>query len=632
MIFGWNSVFSQSVVIDGINYTRISADKAHCCVAKNLSKSVTALAIQAQVKINGTTCNVTRIENEGFKGCQYLYEITIPMSVEQIGQKAFEGCSKLLTLVVPNSVKYIGERAFWDCTQLESITMPDNAAVDLSKYGYITEFGIFKGCKKLADIHGNNVEYPKYIKDLALVNCDDVPFYKNMANIEFSDVKAVAFQPFSTFAKARIKEPFEQWQRKKEYETTAQWRVRVTEETRNAKIQQLLDEARQEYLSIFSPRKLRANIGAYDADYNIFPITVEGMSTFYVRVPLDEAEAFKQRFASVKLEPVYGIVDDKVGVLSCTFETASRQQYFTAETYENDATSDMALGLSPIEINVTDDAVAKTEPAAAPKVKIDNSIDLNIPTFAASNKRTFVFTIGNENYQDADAVPFAINDATVFSKYCNLTLGVPIKNLNRYKDTTYGKMLEVEARMREIARLYPTELNKITFIVYYAGHGFPEEGTDNAYLLPVDGTPKRPEACYSLQRLYDCLGEIGVGRAVVFLDACFTGSKRGKGMISQARGTVIKPRECEPHGNTVVFAATSGLQTANPYEEKGHGLFTYFLLRKLRDTKGEVTLGELSKYLSLEVNREATLTIRKAQKPEVIPSANFTDWQTIKLK
>ena len=119
---------------------------------------------------------------------------------------------------------------------------------------------------------------------------------------------------------------------------------------------------------------------------------------------------------------------------------------------------------------------------------------------------------------------------------------------------------------------------------------------------------------------------------MVFLDACFTGSKRGKGMISQARGTVIKPRECEPHGNTVVFAATSGLQTANPYEEKGHGLFTYFLLRKLRDTKGEVTLGELSKYLSSEVNREATLTIKKAQKPEVIPSADLTDWQKIKLK
>lgn len=521
--------------------------------------------------------------------------------------------------------------------------MPDKVVVFLSKKVvvstfqilYVAEFGIFKGCKKLTDIHGTEVEYPKYIKDYALQNCKDVPFYKNMANIEFSDKRAVEFQPFSVFAKAKIKTPIEQWQLKKEYETTAQWRERVTEKTREAKKQQLLDEARQEYISLFAPKQLRAIIGTYDADYNIFPITADGMSTFYVRVPLEEAEAFKTGFNTVKLTPVYGIVDDKVGVLSCTFEAANSQRYFSAETYDNDVTNDVALGLSPLEINVKDDVVAKADTKAAPaapRVKIDNSIDLNIPTFASNNKRTFVFTIGNENYQDADAVPFAINDATVFSKYCNQTLGVPIKNLNRYKDTTYGKLLEVEARMREIARLYPAERDKITFIVYYAGHGFPEESTNNAYLLPVDGTPKRPEACYSLQRLYDCLGELGVGRAVVFLDACFTGSKRGSGMISQARGTVIKPRECEPHGNTVVFAAASGMQTAHPYEEKGHGLFTYFLLRKLRDTKGEVSLGELSNYLSSEVNREATLTIKKAQNPEVVPSADFTGWENMKLK
>lgn len=632
LVLDVNCILAQSVVIDGIEYTRSGANTADCRVAKNLSKSVTSLNIQAQVKINGTSCDVTRIEDEGFKGCQYLYDISIPGSIERIGKKAFEGCAKLRTLVVPNSVKYIGERAFWDCAELKSIVMPDNAAVDLSKYGYVAEFGIFKGCKKLTDIHGTKVEYPNYIRDLALQNCDDVPFYKNMANIEFSDKKVVEFQLFSVFAKAKIKEPIEHWQRKKEYETTAQWRERVTEKTREAKIQQLLDEARQEYISLFAPQKLRAKIGTYDADYNIFPITADGMSTFYVRVPLEEAEAFKTGFNTVKMTPVYGIVDDKVGVLSCTFEAANKQQYFTAETYDNDATNDVALGLSPLEIDVKDDVVAKADVKAAPKVKIDNSIDLNIPTFASNNKRTFVFTIGNENYQNADAVPFAINDATVFSKYCNQTLGVPIKNLNRYKDATYGTMLEVEERMAEIVEAYASERDNITLIFYYSGHGFPEEGKDNAYLLPVDGTPKRPEVCYSLQRLYDSIGKLGVERAVVFLDACFSGTKRGNGMISQARGTLIKPKPCEPSGNTVVFTASTGVQTAYPFDEKGHGMFTYYLLSKLRETKGEVTLGELGKYLNTEVNRQSVLTNKKKQTPEVVTSRGFNGWETMKLK
>lgn len=631
VVLGVNLILAQIVAIDNVEYIKTGKDIAECRVAKGISKSTSSLEILESVVINRASCKVTMIADKGFKGCKNIISIKIPPTIVRIGDCAFQDCSLLSSLTVPNSVEYIGEQVFWDCKSLQSITMPDNTTIKNTQHSFLGEIGIFSGCKKLKDIHGTTIEYPSYLMN-ALVNCNDVPFFKFMANIEFSDKRAVEFQPFSAFAKARIKAPIEQWQLKKEYETTAQWRERVTEKTREAKIQQLLDEARQEYIKLFAPKQLRAIIGTYDADYNIFPITADGMSTFYVRVPLEEAEAFKTGFNTVKLTPVYGIVDDKVGVLSCTFEAANSQRYFSAEAYDNDVTNDVALGLSPLEINVKDDVVAKAEPAAAPKVKIDNSIDLNIPTFASNNKRTFVFTIGNENYQDADAVPFAINDATVFSKYCNQTLGVPIKNLNRYKDVTYGKLLEVEARMREIARLYPAERDKITFIVYYAGHGFPEESTNNAYLLPVDGTPKRPEACYSLQRLYDCLGETGVGRAVVFLDACFTGSKRGSGMIAQARGTVIKPRECEPHGNTVVFAAASGMQTAHPYEEKGHGLFTYFLLRKLRDTKGEVSLGELSNYLSSEVNREATLTIKKAQNPEVVPSADFTGWENMKLK
>lgn len=629
-----NSINANNIVIDCVEYIRIGSNTASCRVAKKIPKSVTKLSIKPSVPINGFTCKVIVIEDEGFSGRKNLYEISIPESIERIGKNAFEGCTHLKKLVVPNSVKYFGERAFWDCKSLESIVMPDNATVDLAQYGYVAEFGIFKGCKNLNEIHGTKVEYPKYLKDFALKNCEDVPFYFLMSNLEFSDDQRVEFQPFSTYAKAKIKQPIEEWQKKKEYETTAQWRKRVTEQSREEKKQQLLDMARQEYINLFAPKKLNAKIGTYDADYNVFPIIANGMGTFYARVPIDEAEAFKAGFSTVKMTPVYGIIDDKVGVLSCTFETVGNHLYATADTYHNDATNDAALGLSPLEINVMDDVVTKADvkTSASPSIRIDNSIDLNIPIVESSNERTFVFTIGNENYSNADAVPFAINDATVFSKYCNQTLGVPIKNLNRYKDATYGTMLEVEERIAEIVEAYASDRNNITLILYYSGHGFPEEGSENAYLLPVDGSPKRPEACYSLQRLYDRIGELGVGRAVVFLDACFSGTKRGNGMISQARGTAIKPKACQPSGNTVVFAASSGMQTAYPFDEKGHGLFTYYLLSKLRESKGEVTLGDLGKYLSTEVNRQAVLTIKKKQTPEVVPSANFTDWEKLKLK
>ena len=45
--------------------------------------------------------------------------------------------------------------------------------------------------------------------------------------------------------------------------------------------------------------------------------------------------------------------------------------------------------------------------------------------------------------------------------------------------------------------------------------------------------------------------------------------------------------------NTVVFTATSSTQRSMPYKEKQHGMFTYFLLKALRDSGGKATVGTL---------------------------------------
>ena len=63
------------------------------------------------------------------------------------------------------------------------------------------------------------------------------------------------------------------------------------------------------------------------------------------------------------------------------------------------------------------------------------------------------------------------------------------------------------------------------------------------------------------------------------MDACFSGSRRENGMIVSARGVAIKPKKDIVTGNVVVFSAADGSETAYPYKEKGHGLFTYFLLK-----------------------------------------------------
>ena len=104
-------------------------------------------------------------------------------------------------------------------------------------------------------------------------------------------------------------------------------------------------------------------------------------------------------------------------------------------------------------------------------------------------------------------------------------------------------------------------------------------------------------------------------------------------MLATARGVAIKPKTSTPSGNVIVFSATTGDETAYPYDEKGHGLFTYFLLKKLQEESGDVTLGELAAYLQEQVGRQAVIVNRKPQNPTVSPSPALTEsWKGLKLK
>ena len=170
-------------------------------------------------------------------------------------------------------------------------------------------------------------------------------------------------------------------------------------------------------------------------------------------------------------------------------------------------------------------------------------------------------------------------------------------------------------------------------IVYYAGHGIPNESDLSSYLLPVDGIGNDPGSAYALNELYEKLGSVEAQSITIFLDACFSGSKREEGMLTSARGVAIKTKSATPKGKIIIFSAAQGDETAYPYKDMQHGMFTYYLLKKLQDSKGEVTLGELGDYLIDEVGRESFVKNGKMQTPTVIvaPSLQNT-WKNLKLK
>lgn len=261
---------------------------------------------------------------------------------------------------------------------------------------------------------------------------------------------------------------------------------------------------------------------------------------------------------------------------------------------------------------------------------LNSAVDKNIPTSNSINDMTFAVIIANENYQNTANVPYAINDGGVFRNYCEKTLGIPARNIHYVSNATLNNIQGEVNWLESVLRSYEGQAKAI---FYYAGHGIPDESSKDSYLLPVDGIGSNVKTGYKLENLYATLGSLPSKSVTVFLDACFSGANRdGKMVNPNLRGVVIRANTAAPSGNMVVFSAAQGNETAIPYSEESHGIFTYFLLKKLQETSGDVTYQELSEYIQRNV-RQRSSVLGKSQTPTVIPSATVgDDWKSWKMK
>jgi hypothetical protein len=267
--------------------------------------------------------------------------------------------------------------------------------------------------------------------------------------------------------------------------------------------------------------------------------------------------------------------------------------------------------VTPLEINTIDD------------------VDTNIPSTTIKNDNTFVLIIVNENYKNESSVDYAIRDGSIFKDYCIKTFGIPTENIHFVRNATYGEVLQEKNWLVNLLNAYKGQ-GKAIF--YYAGHGITASQNEPAYLLPVDGTSSDINTGIKLDDIYSNLAGTANNGITVFIDACFSGSKRDNGMLASSRGTKLKPREITLDGNMVLFSAASGDETAWPYKDKQHGMFTYYLLKKLQETKGDVTYKDLSEYINDNVYKTSIKVNYKPQTPTVKAGSNALGWESWKLK
>ena len=508
-----------------------------------------------------------------------------------------------LTLLAP--VKEIGDRTFSYCDSLKYVKIPPS----------VTKIGdyAFAHCPRLVEIKGlnSNITYGVHYRNDMFTG---TPFRQKFDEVQKS---------FSYYALGLINKDLAEWKEKKEIETAAQWEARVTPEARDKRVKRLLEEAKLQYIKNRSPKTLpECFLEKFDTDYNTYPLDFKELGKQYVHVPPDEAPAFKANLIRSRIQPTYGIKNDQLAIVSVSVQIGNKT-YRSVAPAEDDSTP-LLVDLPPLDISFGDNRKLTKE------TNIDNDVDTNIPTTNTVADKTFAVIIANEAYTHEVKVPFALNDGEVFARYCQKTLGIPEKNIQLVKNATLN---DIKFHLNWLAQVLAAYNGTAKAIVYYAGHGIPDEKQQSAYLLPADGYGSDPSTAYALQDFYAMLNNAQARNITVFLDACFSGAKRENGMLASARGVAIKVRQEIPRGKMVIFTAAQGDETAYQYAEKGHGMFTYFLLKKLQESQGNTTLGELSDYVTDEVKKNSIVNNKKLQTPTVIPAEGMVNtWEKVTLK
>ena len=193
------------------------------------------------------------------------------------------------------------------------------------------------------------------------------------------------------------------------------------------------------------------------------------------------------------------------------------------------------------------------------------------------------------------------------------------------------------------------------FVFYYSGHGMPHEQTNDPYLMPVDISGYTVDQAISLNNLLSDFKGYNYDRLTMILDACFSGVSRSPEPLIKVKGVgnrKIKDKVKEDSksqsksfefdyfikrmssrekaysnpnigDNMILISSSSGEETSLTDNENMHGLFTYYLLKFLKESNGDITLEGLFEKVRKKVGLESIMKFNKPQTPELLFGKNI---------
>jgi hypothetical protein len=296
----------------------------------------------------------------------------------------------------------------------------------------------------------------------------------------------------------------------------------------------------------------------------------------------------------------------------------------------------------PGEVVVQPKARLGSSPVPRPP-SLTDSLLIDIPK-GRQNPDAFAVVIGAANYREVTKVEYAAKDADAMREYLIEAFGYLDGNIITLPDPTSGDLNRVFGTAAnpegQLYNLVSAKPGRCDVFVYYAGHGAPSVREKKGYLVPIDASPDYIEQNgYPLDLFYTNLSKVPTRNLTVVLDACFSGETpdangRVGTLVQHASPVPVASVSEEVPVNSLVMAAAKSNQLACWYPDKGHSLFTYFLLKGLKgeadlNKDGRIVVRELDEYMNRNVPPLARLLYNRDQTPEIRGAAGA---ELLKLK
>ena len=373
----------------------------------------------------------------------------------------------------------------------------------------------------------------------------------------------------------------------------------------------------------------------YKGEYGDFRYMPAVFNDENVRISVDQKEGIttNAQLAYLRARSVQSYLEENVASLKKTnneYHHITRCFDMTGPHYRRSSLQ--------IVVHGAFDAAAKSLEAA---LLNDEYVDFNIPHIEENlNSKTYALIIAEEEYTaPLPNCDFATNDGDVLHQYFVHTLGIPTRHVKVLHNA--GRQEIYNEGIHWLKDIIKAQSGDVHIIIYYAGHGVSNQkwapflmpsGVDVSKIrafrsktgaLPEDIVLKGGDAekilnqCISLDTLTGWFNRVEALSYTFIIDASFDVIQRSGKPFFTIKKESKRYRTPRVRSDIVIFMAADGDKTAYSFIDQHHGFFTYYILKELKYTRGEITFQDLFNNVTKNQAYESSLQ-GKLQEPSMI--------------